>query len=480
HEEKFFSRAVTHVVTTRTLPPELETPTSSEMPATLSTSASESPSDSQPRTINPSLLEKSASSEVARKHAAESDSCFKPPTLNGRRDASGPTDILSRARQMGMKIWQLEKLQRMVSTIYEGEGTVHTHNTRNNHATLPKARAEDLSQLLRNERLNGPSDRDPTVISKEMVPFRGPFIYIHDMDEKYKPTMMRDYQKVNKRQDGQWPQFRSAPPGKCPFLDESTTKKDWQKEHEREKAMEVQKQKELVLQADQGRHTTLAVTTVAEPPPRRSPRKALREIGQATVPVARVTPVLEGVGSPKRQPSPAYINYESKQEKGAHGPPKPSQMFFSREPAASGIQQSNITSAIRSQMISSTAAVPGARAGTSKEIHELKRKVLEKTTGTGSLSVGSLSNGSAPSSHRIADLASQLRNARAPAPQRAAKSKAQEKLGGVPEDETLSETELAMERLAHAPQRPKRNTYKDPKPGYCENCRDKFEDFDEV
>jgi regulatory subunit for Cdc7p protein kinase len=85
-----------------------------------------------------------------------------------------------------------------------------------------------------------------------------------------------------------------------------------------------------------------------------------------------------------------------------------------------------------------------------------------------------------PSSHRMTDLAGHLKNARAPAPQRAAKSKAQEKLGGIQEEDNPSEDELAAERAAHATSRKTRAAKKDPKPGYCENCRDKYDDFDEV
>ena len=104
--------------------------------------------------------------------------------------------------------------------------------------------------------------------------------------------------------------------------------------------------------------------------------------------------------------------------------------------------------------------------------HTLLHTVLERSN-TGSLSVGSM-----PSSHRMTDLAGHLKNARTPAPQRAAKSKAQEKLGGIQEDDP-SEEELAAERAANALPR-KRTAKKDPKPGYCENCRDKYDDFDEV
>lgn len=478
---------MTHVVTTRPLPPEIDAATSSESTTQQSITAQELQLNNQPRTINPSLLDKTIGSDIAQisaKLSGEPDGARKSQQiLGGRRDLINSTDVLSRARQMGMKIWQLEKLQRMIGAIYEGEGVTHSHNTRSNVPTLPRAKGEDLSQVLRNEKLNGPSDRDPTVVSKELVPFRGPFIYIHDMDEKHKPTMVREYPKVSKRQDGVWPQFRSAPVGKCPFLDEATTRKDWQREHERERAMVLQKEKETKLQqqeAPQIRSVVIPEPMQMEPPRRRSPRKALREVGQA---VSKSPRRQDGGSALKqsiyREPLPPKQALAEQENSPNWEFAKPSQMHFANEPAASGIRQSNLTSAIQSQMISSAAAGPGAKAGTSKEVHELKRKVLERNNG--SLSGGSMSVGSIPTSHRMTDIAGALKNARAPSLQRAAKSKAQEKLGGVPEEATLSDEELAMERMAQAPKKPvKKMAKRDPKPGYCENCRDKFEDFEEV
>ena len=72
----------------------------------------------------------------------------------------------------------------------------------------------------------------------------------------------------------------------------------------------------------------------------------------------------------------------------------------------------------------------------------------------------------------MTDLASVLKNPRAPAPSRAAKSKAQEKLGGIQEEDD----EIAPPR----PKTKKKSVQRDPKPGYCENCRDKYDDFEEV
>ncbi len=377
---------------------------------------------------------------------------------------------------MGMKIWAAEKLQRILAHIFD-ESATHGHNTRGNNniaVTTVRGREDDLSQVLRNEKHNGPADRDSSSFVKDHVLFKGPFIYIHDMDGKYRPTMVREYQKVARRQDGAWPQFRSATVGKCPFVEDHLSKREMEREREKEKAFALQLQREA-QEAPRTRSATTVGTVQMDPPRRTSPRKALREV--SNVPAgSNINKAHEAFSKPS---VPVKLERQS-----SFPPPmavepsvgfiRPAYMHFAGEPAASGIQQSNLTSAIRSQMISSTAAAPGAKAGTSREVHELKRKVLERSN-TGSLSVGSM-----PSSHRMNDLAGALKSARAPAPQRAAKSKAQEKLGGIQEECDPSDDDLAAERAAHATSRKKRTAKKDPKPGYCENCRDKYDDFDEV
>jgi regulatory subunit for Cdc7p protein kinase len=455
---------VTHIVTTRPIPPESPI---SDTSSSKSGSQESNNADEQPRTINPCLLDKTTSIQTP------SFPLKGQPAAAGRRDGPVPMDVLSRGRQMGMKIWALEKLQRILVSMLEYD----SGNGQNSRAIITAAgnarlRDEDLSQVLRNEKLNGPLDRDLAASAKELVLFKGPFIYIHDMDGKTRSTMVREYPKVAKRTDGAWPQFRSAAVGKCPFIDDPATKKELEKEKERERAMAAQQVREA--QAPRTR-SVAAIQDAQMNPPRRSPRRALTEVRNVPAPAPAfkdVVPKAPTFEAPKALPQ---MSFAARQEP-TGGFIRPQYMHFAREPAASGIQRSNVTSAIQSQMISSTAAAPGAKAGTSKEVHELKRKVLERTN-TGSLSVGSI-----PSSHRMTDIAGALKNARAPAPQRAAKSKAQEKLGGIVEEGgVLSDDELAVERtMHHAPVKKKKVARKDPKPGYCENCRDKYEDFDDV
>jgi regulatory subunit for Cdc7p protein kinase len=375
-----------------------------------------------------------------------------------------------------MKIWALEKLQRMMTTMFNGDTgsqVQHGHNTRSNpvQTSMPRtARGADLSQLLRNERINGPSDRDPTVASKEMTIFKGPFIYIHDIDEKQRPIMVREYAKVSRKEDGDWPQFRSVANGKCPFVEEiDYGRRDAEREMIRQQR---QQEKERAAAAPRARAAAAAAAGEA---PRMHPSRAVngkRSLSEMEGAHRNINPVATVQAHPFDQTMTVPVKDEQTSA--------PANAFISRaapgrqfggEPVASGVQPSNITSAIRSQMISSTAAAPGAKAGTSKEVHGLQRKVLEKNSGPAS-------HGGLTSSHRMTDIATTVREDTS---MRLAKKKTQEKLNHIDEDAEHEETVRKAEvvRKTKAAQKMKLGK-DDPKPGYCENCQDKFDDFEEV
>jgi regulatory subunit for Cdc7p protein kinase len=351
------------------------------------------------------------------------------------------------------------------------------HSTRSNaihgsYATVPRAiRDADLSQLLRNERLNGPSDRDPTVLTKEMIPFKGPYLYVYDMDEKQRPIMVREYAKVKNREDGDWPQFRSVIDGRCPFV-ELPPRREMETE-----AKECQSRKERQNTMQPERHVSAnGGQSVMQPPSNPSRRRVLGETGHGAN---------RGISLTKNTKPLEYANVEPVKRSTEHMRNESNNIFvrraesvrlFKGEPLASGVQPSNITSNIRSQAISSTAAAPGAKAGTSKEIHGLQRKVLERNSGPSAQTISS--------SHQTKELtmATQVN-----ASTRAAKQKTQEKLGHIDEEVTHSEEEEREERAKRpefvrksSSQQKRKTGKKDPKPGYCENCQDKFDSFEEV
>jgi len=403
-------------------------------------------------------------------------SCSMILTNIESRESRKSGDILYKAREMGMKIWSLEKLQRMLVTMLEmdtGEqGSSRPHTARGSVSAAARGRDADLEQMLRNEQLNGPADRDLAATSKDMGHFRGFYVYIHDMDEKTRPVMMRDYPKVATKEEGKWPQFRVTPQGRCPFVEDPGHVKKLQYEEQQKKAAERQAQR---AQAAAPRTRAAAAMEAAQQEPANT-KRALGEndnlARRPSLSVSQSTEVVQRkpLDPPKVIPAKRTASIDSMPPLygSAHNSLRTLPRFVGVEPVASGVQPSNITSAIRSQMISSTAAGPGARATTSKEYQQLQRKVLEKHAP----SLTSIS-----SSH-LNDIRAAI-NGEHSQRSKATKRKAMEPLAGIHEDAAVSDEDEYQQRKI-AQQRKKKSVERELKPGYCENCREKFNDFDEV
>lgn len=372
-----------------------------------------------------------------------------------------------------MKIWALEKLHRIIDTILHGDPDIKT-----SHVQLSRSHAApnlverptketDLQRLLRNEKITGPTGRDPSVLSHDRTQLCGYFIYVHDIDEQTRPTIMREYNKVD-HQDGEWPRFRITSQGRCPFV-EDTSKTSASAEDKR-KSKATARQPEVVAAIPRTRSRAAELCKddqdEASPEPsalnelsvnsRRSPRK---QAGPVTTKQPLGPPSLPAKSTVSGSTAPLFGSTQVHMR----GQPR----IVNGEPVASGMQQSNVTSAIRSQAISSTAitaAAPGGRAANSKEIHALQRKVLER-------GVSASQPGMGGPQYNVVRAA--LNGDRAlTVSQRGTKRKA---LGNV--DEELDDSRPSkIRQMRSEPEAPP----KELKPGYCENCRDKFEDFDEV
>lgn len=410
-----------------------------------------------PKTIDPSLLSRDPNVKDVRRRLLESgrkrvavpvaeDNAPRQPTT------ARNTDILVRANEMKKKIWHFNKLQRVLEVMFDPDPLGINGNA-------PKTEQTDLAQLLNKERVNGPSDRDPTVSTKELVYFKGPFIYIYDIEEKQKPIMVREYAKVANKNDGEWPQFRASKDGRCPFVEEDPNERQRRAEKEAQEK-ERQTRRERVI-ADG------APELQAPPPPLGRP------IGRPTAAKRTLAEMQESnsrTGDSGRVPD----NFDL--AKATNPPSLDFNAFTSRarsarafggEPVASGMQPSNITSAIRSQMISSATGVLGAKAGTSKELHGLQRKVLQK----GSLRSANPTSQDT-SSRRLAEMSLDTSTYQ----RSASLGIGSRKLSHIEEDRVKDHKRTVSVPFA-APAKPKKRELK---PGYCENCQDKFDDFDQV
>ena len=493
-EEKFFSKDVTHVVTSRPIPASFDGRDGTD----LLRSPSISRSAQITRTINPSLLDRQAEPQGAI-HQGRDKFTFEVSTnrrtasiknldAESRRGGAGSVDILSKAQEMGMKVWQLEKLQRIMNTMHEIPNdtptyTVQQTRVKGNQASMRTQKEADLSRMLRNERLHGPSDRDASVTLGEVVPFKGPYIFIRDLDERTRPIMMKEFSKPTKKGDlGEWPQFRAVSNGKCPFVEE-TSKEDLARTKAKQEGAEAQQRivetrsvsrtraaARKENSEDQGAHEG---DDEVEPARAGEPRKPLRELmnaADAHGPRTKKPDVSQFCPPPARLPRSPSMGQPA-----VSTSVRPN--MFGGEPAASGLQPSNITSAIRSQMISSTAAGPGLKTGTSREVHGLKRKVLEKNAGP---ALGSIqtrqhlveSNARAHAENHIPVARQTRRQAQAPLVNIDEESVQTEE----EEDVWLAEDVRQIARTVSNRVREEKVL----KPGYCENCREKYEDFEDV
>ena len=384
---------------------------------------------------------------------------------------------------MGIKIWSLEKFQRIMATMFDSdtaEKSLHPRATRLSNLaadTTKAAKAADLSRLLKNEKLNGPADRDRAALTSDMVQFTGYFIYVHDMEEQTRPVMARDYKKPATREEGKWPQFRLTGPGRCPFIEDTMYLKKLQlqerKRYQEEEATLAKLGEDFVAPRTRAARAIESARAIeyarAQPKPESQEQRALTEIdsnvssrpstGTASKPLE--PPKLIPAKRTNPENTPAFFG-------SAQASLRTHPRFVGGEPIASGVQPSNITSAIRSQMISSTAAAPGATTNSSKEVTQLQRKVLERNSGP--------SANSLPSSY-LNDVRAAI-NVDGP-PTRAAARKAKESMTKIHEDDSTAKNGKSQLKLA-GKKKQGEEAEKDLKPGYCENCREKFEDFNEV
>jgi regulatory subunit for Cdc7p protein kinase len=418
-EITFFSKEATHVITTRQIPADIDSSSSSHAKGT----------------VNPTQLDKKSAFDAALQKQS------------GRGDA-----VLYKAKELGMKIWSVDKLQRMIETMFNketGEDPYAFHQTRSTAtAAQQKGRPADLQRLLQNEKM----DRDYLLASQDLIPLRGYYVYVHDMDEATRPVMIREYQKVDKEK-GKWPQFRASGNGKCPFVDDPHFGR-------RQQEADARLQRAAAAAAPRTRAASAMEEKIAL-----GENNNLARRPSAPAALVKAEEDAKPLDPPKAIPPKRACTEGAPPLFGsAQANIRAMPRFIAGEPIASGLQASNITSAIRSQMISSTAAAP--RAGNSKEVNALKRKVLEKN------SVPSANTNSGHSS-AMNDVRAMLNQEHVP-PLRAAKRKAQETLGFLQDDESERQARKA------AALRKRKTVEKELKPGYCENCREKFNDFDEV
>ncbi|KAI0386347.1 Dfp1/Him1, central region-domain-containing protein [Hypomontagnella monticulosa] len=458
-EEAFFSINITHVITTRSIPSERAVSRRDDDAAVeIHADDIQEHEQEEVRTINPSLLTRLTEASTKRR-AFDKDIRAQKAASHGQADAlSQPKrnmDVLLRAREMGKKIWSLEKLQRMTALLLETDPYVSVEMAYGARRTREQesrtAKDGNLLHLLHNERVNGPSDRDPTVNAQELHYFKGPYIYIYDVEEKQKPIMVREYKKVADKAKGAWPQFRTSPLGRCPFIDE----------YEPREVQPQPKPKVQVTRAAAERKPILQPPTM-EPPKPVTGKRSLGEMenshsrGSSVASIDLSTSYKLPLGQIPEGRSNSFIGRSTSR-------------LIGGEPVASGVQPSNVTSAIRSQMVSSTATTPGVITGLSKEVHGLQRQVLKRNSTATSQDLSSRRNAETSLRDDV------------PIKRSLTLSRTSSRRPELNDENVMNKDSQGTSKAVSRPH--KRDTApakkSELKPGYCENCAEKYADFDE-
>ncbi|RWA11339.1 hypothetical protein EKO27_g3768 [Xylaria grammica] len=465
-ETAFFSVDVTHVITNRPIPTEDNVSRDNSRDAAVKKEAAQ-PEQEQAETINPSLLTR-LSNPVTKRKLFDADLRARAqrvpphPSDQALRLPKKAVDILIRARDMKKKIWTVDKLFRMMALLLETDLYRSADMAFGRQKAPPAGRVEsravedrNLLRLLQKERVNGPSDRDPTVLARELVYFKGPYIYVYDIEEKQKPIMVKEYPKVPDRSKGKWPQFQTASLGRCPFIEDSEVREA--REAKEAKEMQKRVQARTVSQEPAGEAKPVIQPSRMAPPRPVTGKRTLGEMDlghnrQSSVTSVEFPSLSRSFGGENADFSrKAFTSYTA------------AGRLLGGEPVASGLQPSNVTSAIRSQMISSTATTPGVITGLSKEVHGLQRQVLKWNSQDHS------------SRHNTETSLREESLTKRPSTLGRTSSRKLELINENAGENEGTEDSRSTKRVALR----KKPRDSELKPGYCENCAEKYADFDE-
>jgi regulatory subunit for Cdc7p protein kinase len=225
HVDQFFSRRVTHVITTRQVPEEgapgepasLEVAPREPAPREPITSAGGCNAErlSAQKLFRPSFLASRAASTKAGGNSSrrpvplfsERNPLQEPP-----RGQYGPQDMLVKAQSFGMRIWQLEKLQNVVVRLLNLS-----------MRDLEGPRKKDLSKMLQMEKVYGTTERDPSAARSSFHYFdkHSKYILVEDATMEHRPIISHEYTYTDdeKAEEAKppWPVVYGETLGRCPF-----------------------------------------------------------------------------------------------------------------------------------------------------------------------------------------------------------------------------------------------------------------------
>lgn len=112
-------------------------------------------------------------------------------------------DIFHDAVSLKIKVWDYEKVFRFLKNLGVNDSGAHE-------------RTGNLSNLLKEEKIFGSADRDPNAKREDLYYLEKNFIYIYDLSQAVRPIAVREWSGEN------YPSFYHTLDGKCPFIPDTS------------------------------------------------------------------------------------------------------------------------------------------------------------------------------------------------------------------------------------------------------------------
>ncbi|KAK6199246.1 Dfp1/Him1, central region-domain-containing protein [Scheffersomyces amazonensis] len=145
-------------------------------------------------------------------------------------------DIFSNVSNLKIKVWDYDKVFRFLKNL--GMNIMTGVDELEN-----KSKDNNLSTLLKEEKIYGATDRDPNTKREDLHYLDKNYLYVYDLSQKVRPIAIREWEEEN------YPLFNLTLDGKCPFINESSDNNE-RKKLRRLKRFEMTKEyRELLRRA---------------------------------------------------------------------------------------------------------------------------------------------------------------------------------------------------------------------------------------
>ncbi|KAK6454304.1 Dbf4 Cdc7p-Dbf4p kinase complex regulatory subunit [Scheffersomyces xylosifermentans] len=127
-------------------------------------------------------------------------------------------DIFSNVPVLKIKVWDYDKVFRFLKNlginIVTGVDESAQHTPLADSTNKSTKHKDNLYNLLNQEKIFGSTDRDPNAKRDDMHYFDRNYLYVYDLSQKVRPIAIREWSETN------YPVFSLTLDGKCPFIND--------------------------------------------------------------------------------------------------------------------------------------------------------------------------------------------------------------------------------------------------------------------